>query len=312
MSTTAAIAPATRPTGPRNPGPSWGYRFLRTADVLLPEFIYRPLRAIGTAIAMAGMKAQRRHSRDYLAQVLGRPPTTRDVFRHFFAFEEALMFRLRVANGRHAPCTYGPGTEAFRAWMEHGEPALLGTMHIGVSDTLGFQLSAQARRDIYLVRQRVSNSHDTEALSARMGGRLHCIWVNDPRDLLFALKEAAATDGAIALQCDRLEFSARTETLEFLGAWRRFPFTIYHLALIFDRPVIFSVGVPDRGHSSRLYASPRFARRPGESKADALARARVHFQEFLSLVEGLLREQPYLWFNFLPLNPVAPDPAPAA
>jgi len=158
----------------------------------------------------------------------------------------------------------------------------------------------------------VGNSHDTEALTARSGGRLRFIWVNDPRDLLFALKDAAATDGSIALQCDRLEFSARTESFRFLGARRLFPFTIYHLALIFDRPVIFSVGVRDRGHCSRLYASPRFARLPGESRDLALARARAHFQEFLALVEGLLREDPYRWFNFLPLNPAESAAGPAA
>lgn len=312
MSAAAVIASPAPADAPRNPGPSWGYRFLRLVDRLLPEAIYRPLRAAGTAIALVAMRAQRRHSRAYLAVVLGRRPTRLEVFRHFFAFEESLMYRLRVANGRHAPCTYATDTNAFRDWMETGERALLGTMHIGVSDTLGFQLAAQAHRDIYLVRQRVGNSHDTEALAARMGGQLRFIWVNDPRELLFALKDAAATEGSIALQCDRLEFSARAESFQFLGARRLFPFTIYHLSLIFDRPVIFSVGVPDGGHRSRLYASSRFARRPGESKAAALERARAHFQEFLTLIEGVLREQPYLWFNFLPLNPVAPAAVPAA
>ncbi|MEY2880623.1 MAG: hypothetical protein RLZZ15_3003, partial [Verrucomicrobiota bacterium] len=152
---------AVSPT-PRNPGPSWGYRFLRTADRVLPEPLYRPLRAAGTAVALAGMAAQRRHSRAYLALALGRPPTLRDVFRHFFAFEEALMLRLRVANGRAARCTYAPGAEAFRTWMDTAEPALLGTLHVGASDTLGFLLAAQARRPIFLVRQRVGNSHDLE------------------------------------------------------------------------------------------------------------------------------------------------------
>ena len=90
---------------PRNPGPSWGYRFLRTADRLLPECLYRPCRALGTLIAMANMPAQRQHSREYLATVLGRRPRFREVFRHFFTFEEALMTKLRVING--GPHRYG-------------------------------------------------------------------------------------------------------------------------------------------------------------------------------------------------------------
>ena len=41
-------------------------------------------------------------------------------------------------------------------------------------------------------------------------------------------------------------------------------------------------------------------------KASNLVRARVHFQEFLTRIEGFLREDPTLWFNFTPLNPPAP------
>jgi predicted LPLAT superfamily acyltransferase len=35
-------------------------------------------------------------------------------------------------------------------------------------------------------------------------------------------------------------------------------------------------------------------------------RARAHFQTVLSQLETLVRQHPYLWFNFLPLNPEAP------
>jgi predicted LPLAT superfamily acyltransferase len=293
---------------PRNPGPNWGYRFLRIADRVAPEWLYRPCRALGTLIALAGMPVQRWHSREYLAVALGRRPRFREVFRHFFAFEEALMTKLRVINGRPHRTVYAPGADDFRAWLERGGPALLGTFHFGVSDLLGCQIGGYAHQHVYVVRQRVGNSHDTDKLAERFGGRLHFLWVNEPGELLFALKDAAATPAAIALQCDRVEFSARTEAFEFLGARRLFPFTIYHLALIFGRPVLFAVGVPESPELATLHASPRFDPIPGESRAAALARARAHFQAFLRQVEALLRRDPYLWFNFTPLNPVVPAP----
>jgi predicted LPLAT superfamily acyltransferase len=336
---------------PRNPGPSWGFQFLRICDRVVPEVVYRPIRALGTAIAMAGMPAQRRHSRAYLATVLDHPPTWRDVFRHFFAFEEALMLKLRVANGRPVPCDCAPSGQPILDWLAIGGPVLLGTMHVGVSDMLGFQLGGQVnpartphpsamggapmprlptgaggmavppvdlecgartgeKRRVYLVRQRVGNSHDTERLAARFGDWLRFIWVNDPGEMLFALKAAAATGDAIALQCDRVEFTTRTEAFDFLGARRLFPVTIYHLARIFDRPVILTVGLPTPAGRSRLYGSPRFDPVPGEPRGAARARAHEHFQDFLRQVEGLLREQPYLWFNFTPLNPPTPAGAP--
>ena len=286
----------------RNPGPGWGYQFLRITDKIVPEAIFRPLRAFGTAVAVVGMPAQRRCSRAYLREIFGREPSWIEVCRHFFAFEEALMLRLRVANGRPYPCKFAPGAEAFREWYEHGGPVLLGTFHIGVSDLLGFQLGGMGKGRIYLVRQRVGNSHDTDRLSARFGQGLQFIWINQPTEILFALKEAAHSEAAIALQCDRVDFSAKIESFHFLGARRLFPFTIYHLAFIFNRPVIFSVGFHAEGHSI-LHASPRFEPLPGETREAGLARARQHFQEFLSQLEKLLRAQPYSWFNFIPLNP---------
>jgi len=295
------------PIPSRNPGPPGGYRLLRALDRLLPESVYRPLRALGTLVAMAGMPHQRRHSRAYLAVILGRAPTWRDVFRHFFAFEESLMTRLRVINGRPHRTLYAAGAGDFRAWLEGDAPALLGTFHVGVTDLQGCQIAMYPQHTVHVVRLRVGNSHDTDALQRLYGERLRFVWINEPSDMLFALKDAAATNGSIAMQCDRPDYSARSEAFEFLGARRLFPFTIYHLAQIFQRPVLFAVGVPDGPDLAHLHATPRYDPRPGEPRAAALARAREHFQGFLRMVEGILREHPYLWFNFTPLNPVAPD-----
>lgn len=304
-STPAPVAPPAPHAPRRNPGPSWGYRFLRLCDRVLPEFIFRPLRAVGTAVALANMPAQRRHSRAYLATVLPRPPTLLDVFRHFFAFEENLMLKLRVANGRTHRGVCAPGAQDFASWLRADEVALLGTFHVGDSDLLGFLLGGYERRKVYLVRLRVANSHDTEKLGALFGEWVRFVWVNEPAEMIFALKDAIAnTEGAaVAMQCDRADYSSRGEAFDFLGARRLFPFTIYHLALIFQKPVLLSVGVPGAPGESTLHASPVFRPIPGEPRAAALTRARDHFQTFLCDLEKLLRANPYLWFNFTPLNP---------
>ncbi len=291
--------------GRRNPGPEWGYGFLLACDRLLPEGLFRPLRAIGTMVALAFMPEQRRHSRDYLALVLPARPTVRDVFRHFFACEEALMAKLRVANGLDIPCEFDPSASAAEAWFVAGGPILLGTFHVGASDMLGFQIGCHEKRRVYLVRRRVGNSGDTERLSAASGGNVRFIWGNEASELVFGLKAAADSGDAIALQCDRIENARQTEEFEFLGARRSFPTTIYRLARVLGRPVVLTVGVPLPGGRSRLYGTPLFGPVAGESREASRARAHAHFQGFLRMVEGLLRERPYLWFNFIPLNPAA-------
>lgn len=288
----------------RNPGPSWGYQFLRLTDRVLPNVVFRPIRAVGTAVALAGMPAQRQHSREYLALALDRRPTLLDVWRHFFAFEESLMCKLRAANGNVLPCAYAAGSEACREWLQGDQPLFLGTFHVGASDLMGFLLGGYMKHPVYMVRMRVENSHDTDQLASRFGGRIRFMWVNDPREIIFALKDAAAGPAAIALQCDRVGYSARTEAFQFLGAKRLFPVTIYHLALIFERSVIMAVGMPTPS-GAELHASPPFTPRAGETRAAAMVRAHEHFQAFLSELEVLLRRQPYQWFNFTPLNPPA-------
>jgi predicted LPLAT superfamily acyltransferase len=265
------------------------------------------LRALGTAVAVAVMPGQRGHSRAYLEVILGRAPAWRDVWRHFFAFEESLLLKLRVAAGRPHRCVYAPAADGLRALLASGEPALFGTFHLGHSDLTGFLLGGHTHRRTYLIRQRVGNSRDTESLGARFGDWVSFIWVNDADRLLFALKDAIAAGGSIAMECDRLEFSAKTESFRFLGATRLFPFTIYHLALIFGRPVMLSVGVPGGPGESVLHAAPLFVPAPNAARPAELARAHAHFQDFLAQVETLLRDDPFLWFNFTPLNPIAPE-----
>ena len=294
------------PSAPtRNPGPSWGFRFLCACDTVLPEWLFRPLRQLGTAAAVAKMHEQRANSRAYLATLLGREPTRREIFRHFFAFEELMMLRLRVARGRPHRGDLAPDADGFRELLGTGKPALLGTFHFGHSDLTGYLIGPQERRRVFMLRQQLGNSHDTEILGAHFAQWVSFIWVNESANLIFAIKDAVATGGSVAMKCDRLGFSAKTEPFYFLGARRVFPFTIYHLALIFRRPVVLSVGLPAGPGRSTIHSSPLF--RPDDAgKAANLERARVHFQEFVTRLEGWLRADPTLWFNFTPLNPPEP------
>lgn len=282
----------------RNPGPSWGYRFMRLLDRALPEAIFRPLRCAGTWVAVAALPRERRCSREYLRSVLGREASIAHVFRHFFAVCEALILRLRVAGGRPHLCVLEAGAGDFGAWLKSERPALLGTFHIGDSDLTGFMLAGQEHRRVHIVRLRVGNSHDTDALAARVGDGLRFVWVNEPGELLFALKEAGASGDSVAMQCDRPGHSSRTEAFEFLGARRSFPFTIYHLALIFGRPVFLSFAEPFGPGETLVHASPVFEPAAGEPREAALGRAREHFQGFLRRVEAHLRANPYQWLNF--------------
>ena len=289
----------------RIPGPAWSYAFLSILERIVPGWLLRLPVRIGTWVAVACMPEQRAHSLAFLNLVLGRRAGLRDVRRHFATFLDFLFLRLRIANGAAAPCTLDPEyAEPFDALMQSGEPALFGTFHFGHSDLLGFLLARRGRR-VSMVRLRVSNSGDTERLEQRFRNEVKFIWVNDPDNLLFAMRDAIERGDSLAMQCDRL-FSSRTHGFEFLGGRRLFPFAIYHLAILFERPVMFCIGLPTEAGGTRVIASPLFRVDPALGREENLARAREHFQTVLSRLEALVRQHPYHWFNFIPMNPLVP------
>ena len=291
---------------PRNPGPSWGYSFVLWAEHRWPRWIFRPAFLAGNWVALAFMPEQRAHSRAYLTVVLGRPPALREVWRHFVTFAEFLLFMLRAGRGVPVDCQLQPENRpAFDALVQSRRPAIFGTFHFGCSDLLGFMLGPLGCQ-ASIIRQRVGNSTDTDRLAERFGDKVSFLWVNDPANLLFDLKAALEAGQSLAMKCDRLEFSAKTEPFHFLGADRLFPFTIYHLALLFDRPVVFCTAVPaDTPDAMLVYASPVFVPVAAAGRAANLQAARAHFQGVLARLETLVRQQPLLWFNFRPLNPEA-------
>ena len=117
-------------------------------------------------------------------------------------------------------------------------------------------------------------------------------------------KKAVEQNLSIGLQCDRVEYGGRLEAFRFLGKKRLFPFTIYHLSRLFQRPVAFAFAGPER-QSGTIPVVTSNVFHPGDHK-DPQSAARNHFQEVLTALEHHLFDHPCLWFNFKGVNPEAP------
>ena len=291
---------------PRNLGPIWGFAFLLAAEQWWPRWLFRPLLMAGTWVSLPFTPVQRAHSRTYLTVVLGRPPRLIEVWHHYFALVDSLVLKLRTGRGVALRCVVDPTHVAeWDALINSGRPALFGTFHFGDSDLLGFLLT-QLNRKVSILRQRVGNSDDTRLLGAQFTG-VSFLWINNPAHVMFDVKSAIEAGDSLALKCDRLDFSAKNEAFNFLGASRLFPFTIYHLAILFGQPVVFCTAIFDyAANCLRVFPSTVFIPDPAAGRTANLVVARGHFQAVLAEFEALLRAHPFLWFNFLPLNPEVP------
>jgi predicted LPLAT superfamily acyltransferase len=278
------------------------------AKHVCPTWLYQPSLKIGVFIAVCCMPSQRLYSREYLEIVLQRKATLRDCCTHFLRLTESLVYKLQVGRDPsivdfHFSDRGDPG--GFMRLVESEEPALFGTFHVGHSDLLGCML-ANFGRKIRMVRERVGNAYDLEMLERIFGDSVEFVWINEGESMLFALKSVADDGVSLALQCDREEHGSRHKVFDFLGARRRFPVTIYHLAFLFNMPVAFSFAVPLQNGQTEVVCSEVFVPQ-GDHKRDVLEAGYKHFQGVLTMLEAVLYQHPYAWFNFLPLNSEAAD-----
>ncbi len=300
MAVAGKVAP--QPPARRNPGPPFGLYLLHLADRWLPAPCHRAALHLGTAIAANLMRQRRAASTAYLEQLRGKPATRHDIHQHFASFTTALLQRLRLSRGLqphfffHAP----EQSRDFETLCRSPQPALFGTFHVGQSDLLGCMLSDFGRR-IALVRHRVGNSLDIDTVEKAFEKWVRILWINQPENFLFDLKAALESGLSIGLQCDRINHGGKLVTMDFLGAQRSFPFTIYHLAKMFGYPVAFAfAGQPDAAGNIPVITPPVFDPRKHTRPLDA---AKDHFQSTLRLLEDYLLEHPFIWYNFQELNP---------
>lgn len=293
---------------PRNPGPPFGYQLLRLGHRILPHRLFYPMVKAGTVIAVLRMGKERRASREYLAKVLEREPRFADILEHFYTQVHTVIDKVTLRNRQQSiprPAD-DPHTRAFIELASSSEQALFGTFHVGNSDMIGAALSTFGRT-VHMVRLRVRNSPDTETLKRVFGQGLEFVWANNPADVAFKIGRLLGEGHTLALQCDRVEYGSKLHPFYFLGAERLFPVTIYHLSHMFQVPVGFALSVPAADGSPAVVSSGVFRPDP-EDRHKTLERGYAHFQRTLDLLEAQLKRTPYIWFNFLPLNPVSDEP----
>jgi len=284
----------------RNPGPSWGFGLMRFVDRWFPEPVSRFARHLGATIAVPLLPERARASREYLDLVLDRPATWWDVRRHFIEFADFLALRFRTARGKAHHCHLDPDYAGdFLERVTSPELLLFGTFHLGHSDLLGFWLT-DFDRSVRMVRVRMGNSDDIKWLHDRYAGNVEFIWTDDSADIPFSIRDALDAGHSIAIQCDRAAYSSKTGVFEFLGSKVVFPVTIYHLSLIFRLPVVLAFGLDDGSGGTRVVSLPAYVPGPSDH-ASELTRAHQHFQSAVDVIEGIVRAEPYQWFNFEPL-----------
>ncbi len=238
-------------------------------------------------------------SRAFLARALGRKPTTRDTWRHFWTFSQVLLDRVYLLgqDGRGIELDAAQ-PEALAEVVDQGRGCLLLGSHLG-----SFEASRAIKRErpnvpLRLVMDRQQSPAATaflEALNPELAAQVLDIGGQPGAGL--ALLTALEGGSLVALLADRPRGGEKTVVAEFFGQAARFPAAPHEIAMVTQAPVVLFFGL-QRGPGryeiifERLPAPARVAR------AERSAEIEKSVQRYAARLEHHARQAPYNWFNF--------------
>jgi len=243
--------------------------------------------------------AERRASRDFLARALERPPTHRDVWRHFWTFSQVVLDRVFILGQEGRDIELTPENPAILAEeVDEGRGCLLLGSHLGSFEASRAIKRARPHVPLRLVMDRSQSPAATaflEALNPEMARQVLDIGARPGAGLAML---AALQDGAlVALLADRARAGEKTVAVDFLGRPARFPVAPFEVAMVTGAPVVLFWGLLEGPGRYRIV----FEKLPSPPRARREDRARVvreSVQHYARRLEHHARAAPYNWFNF--------------
>jgi predicted LPLAT superfamily acyltransferase len=246
----------------------------------------------------------RRHSKRYLARVLGRRPTIVDGYRHVHAFASVALdriwfvksrmdvFDLRIRGDRLVDDTLAEGRGAF----------LLGA-HLGSFEALHAVGASRPGLRVAMVMYPDNARMIHRVLQALAPDFTLGIIPIGQRGSTLQIRDWLDNGGLVGLLGDRFlpAEAARgaPALLPFLGVPAPFVDGPLRLALLLKRRVIFMVGLYRGGnrYDIRFETLADFST-PPEDPAERERALRDALAAYVQRLEALAREAPYNWFNF--------------
>ena len=230
-------------------------------------------------------------SRDFLAQVLVRPPRFRDVYRHYHTFATTLLDRVLLLTGQIDDFELDVrGAREARELVAAKRGVLLLGSHLG-----SFELSRVAGLEQAGIVVNVVMHEDNAGKIARWtreqgGGRAPRVIPPGSVDTMLRIREALQRGEVVAMLGDRPIGRSVTMDVAFLGRPARFPLGPLRLARALGVPVLLFFGLSLGPRRYQLHLE-RLEPGPGAS-------VQAWLEAYVARLEAHARQAPYNWFNF--------------
>jgi predicted LPLAT superfamily acyltransferase len=239
-----------------------------------------------------------RASREYLARVFGRPPSWREIYRHYYSFASVLLDRAFLLAGRPVDLVIeGENLELVKQLANQPRGSLLLGAHLGSFDVT--RKVGNERRSIEVnMLMYEENARKVNAVIDSLGGRDHMRVIPiGAVDSLIRAKDRLDHGEWVGILGDRVIDHDRVVHVPFLGREASFPAGPFLVASALKVPVVLF---------ACLYLGGNRYREHFELFADEITLDRRHRQEdlekwvrrYAERLEHYCRLAPYNWFNF--------------
>ncbi len=244
-------------------------------------------------------RSSTRASREWLARVLGRPPSFRETYRHFRNFVQVTLDRVFLLSGRTQGLVLTrTGSELLHQQRATGRGAVLLGAHLGSFEAMratGAAVAVPIRIVGYFENARMINSL-LERLAPDLSARVIHVG-RDPVALTMQVQAAIARGEFVALLGDRVGLGDRAVSVPFFGSEARFAAGPFLLAALLRCPIYLVFGLYREPNEYHLHCE-HFADRLDLPRGDRPAALTREVTRYAARLEQRCREAPDNWFNF--------------
>jgi predicted LPLAT superfamily acyltransferase len=252
----------------------------------------------------------RRHARDYLRRVLGRPATPLDRYRQIFAFASTIHDRVFLLNQRFELFDISTDGEALvSAARAQGGGALLIGAHLGSFEVARALGQRQAGLEVAMAMY-ADNARKINATLTAISPRLKTDIIElGHMSAMLEIRARLAAGSFVGMMGDRTLGAEPAERVMFLGAPASFPLGPMRAAAMLRRPVYFMAGLYLGGNRYHIVFE-QIADFSTIGPTGHTHSVNAAVREYAAVIERHCRRFPYNWFNFLDFWQVQPAAVP--
>ncbi len=245
-------------------------------------------------------KASRQASSGYLRRVLGREPSWRDRFRHYYSFAVCVLDRVYLLNNELQLYEVDIHNEEIaKTELEHGNGSFLFGAHLGSFEILRALGHQQAGLKLSLLMYEENARKISSVLNAINPNLALEVIALGQSDSMLAVEQRLDQGHLIGVLADRDLLLGDHDRIwvDFLGAKAPFPLGPFRLAAVLRRSIVLMVGLYLGGRRYEVFFErlADFTHLTREARPEEVEQT---VRRYAARLEHYCRRAPYNWFNF--------------